>query len=266
MFAPDGQGRTRLIRLMQRQPLRVLQPHVARDDLRQAVLINTGGGVVGGDRLRVRVSVATGGRALVTSQAAEKVYRSKGAAACLSTALSVGAGAWLEWLPQETILFDRSRLDRKLAIDVAPGGRGLFGETLVFGRTASRETLGDVHLRDHWRVRLDGRLIWADGFGLGEDVTDRLADPFGLAGARAMATALHVAADAPSRLPLARAILAEGGDPGCRAAATSMPGVLLVRWLGADAAAVRRSFGAFWSGFRSVVERLPAEMPTVWRI
>lgn len=264
-FAIDATGRTRLMRVTQRQPLRVLQPHVARDELRQAVLINTGGGVVGGDRLRVEVSVEPGARAMVTTQAAEKIYRSKGPTAVLATTLRVEAGGWLEWLPQETILFDRSRLARTLVIDVADSASGMFGEMLVFGRTASLEELTDIRLSDQWRVRRGGRLLWADGFGLAADVALRLADPFGLDGAKAMATVVHVGATAPDTLATARDLLAGLQPFGGRVAATAMPGLLLVRWLGRDTAAIRRSFTQFWSAFRAASSGLPAEMPAVWR-
>jgi urease accessory protein len=129
-------GATRLALLEQRTPLRVFFPRVPAGDVVEAVLINTGGGVVGGDRLEVALEAGPDTRVRATTQAAEKIYRSAGRSCALEVSLAAGRGAWLEWLPQETILFDGCRIVRQLVLDLAPGGRALAGEMMVFGRAA----------------------------------------------------------------------------------------------------------------------------------
>ena len=129
-------GATRLVRLFHHDPLRVLFPNPRTGDVALATLVTTSGGLVGGDRLDIAASVGAGASAMITTQAAEKVYRSNGPDVVVSTDLKAGDGAWMEWLPQEAILFDGARLRRTTSLDVAGGGRAMAGELLVFGRTA----------------------------------------------------------------------------------------------------------------------------------
>jgi len=165
------QGETRLDHLFQHDPLRVLFPAPAPGEPPCAVLVTTSGGMVGGDHLNVSVSAGPGTTALAMAQAAEKIYRSAGEDSKIDVRLSVGQDAWLEWLPQETILFDGARMRRRTAIDLEPGARILAGEILVFGRIASGERLSQGLVREEWNVRRQGRLIWADALHL-EDAMD----------------------------------------------------------------------------------------------
>jgi urease accessory protein len=233
-FAGKGSD-TRLCRLYQRQPLRVLLPRPAPGDLLQAVILNTGGGLVGGDELEIDIRAGEAARVQVTTQAAEKAYRSAGPEVSLATLLTVGRDAWLEWLPQETILFDGLRLRRRIRHDVAPGGRALAGEIVVFGRQAHGEDLRTGLFRDDWSVRIGDRLTFKDVFRLEGELAPVLAAPFALAGARAMAMLLYVADDAEGWLEPARELLEGGGS--ARRGLTSLPGLLIGRWLGPDAAA-----------------------------
>ncbi|MGE0748793.1 MAG: urease accessory protein UreD [Rhodospirillales bacterium] len=253
-------GRTALAALYQRAPCRVLTPNPQPGDPPQAVLLNTAGGIAGGDRLAVTVRVEAGAAATATAQAAEKVYRSLGPAATVRTALSVGAGGWLDWLPQETILFQGARLDRRAAADVAPGGRLLGAETLVFGRRARGERFTDGLVHDGWRIRRDGRLVWADALRLDGTVAPLLDSPAGFAGAEAYATAFYVADDAPSHLPLARELTTREG---LRAGATVVNGILLARWLGV-ADRVRAALADFLAALRHAAAGWPARLPRVW--
>jgi urease accessory protein len=261
-FVRDGTI-TRLGPLYQQPPLRVLFPRPAAGDSLQAVLLNASGGVVGGDRLEVGVRAGEGTRALVTSQAAEKVYRSAGPEARLDVHLSIGDGAWLEWWPQETILFDQARLRRRLVIDAAPGARALIGELLVFGRQAHGEQLRAGLLHESWAVRADGRLLWADALRLDGDIAARLAAPFGFAGARAAATLIYLGADAQSWLAPARELIPADG---VRAGVSCLPGLLVSRWLDPDAARLRQSYAGFIARFRALVAGLPDRLPTIWSI
>jgi len=259
----DTAGVTRLEHLYHRAPLRVLFPAPQPGDVPLAALVTTSGGLVGGDRLRVDATVRPGAAAMVAGQAAEKVYRSAGADVRVAVTLTAEEGAWLEWLPQETILFDGARLRRQTTVDIAPGGRILAGEMLVFGRTARGERLKTGLVHDAWEVSKSGRRVWSDAFRLEGDLERPLDHPAGLDGATAYATAVYVGDDAADRLAAARGFLKGAG---VRAAATCVAGVLIVRWLGDSGAAVRLAFGLFWCGFRGIVAGLPPSLPRLWHV
>jgi urease accessory protein len=254
-------GRTRLQLLEQRTPLRVLFPRVPADEALEAVLLNTGGGVVGGDRLEVEVAAGRGATVRVTSQAAEKIYRSLGPASTLQLRLQVAEEALLEWQPQETILFDRCNFVRQLMLELAPAARAMVGEITVLGRTAHGEALQRGAIRDRWSVRRGGRLLWADALRLEGDLAARLRDPFGLGGARALATLIYAADDAQGWLAPARELVAADG---VASGVTCLPGVLIARWLGPDARLLRAAYARFAARLRALVAGLPERLPTVW--
>ncbi|WP_310113294.1 urease accessory protein UreD [Azospirillum sp. BE72] len=257
-------GETRLATLYHHDPLRVLMPTPRRDDLPIAVLATTSGGMVGGDRMDIALSVGPGAKALVTTQAAEKVYRSTGADCRIDTALLVEEGGWLEWMPQEAIVFEGSRLRRLTRIDLSGDGRAIAGEMLVFGRAAFGETVTRGLIRDAWEVARDGRLIWADALHLDDDIAEALAHPAGFNGAAACATLLHASPDAARHLDAVRA-LAEPLE-GVRIGATALDGLLVVRILGGDARAVRLAYAALWSGLRAEAAGLPTRLPRLWEV
>ena len=261
----DKSGETRLDHLYQHDPLRVLFPTPPAGDLPNAVLVTTSRGLVGGDWLDISVSAGPDTAAMATAQAAEKVYRSAGKDSLINVRLSVGRGGRLEWLPQETILFDGARLRRQTTIDLDPGARILAGEILVFGRIASGERLSRGLVREAWSVRRDDRLIWADALHLDGDLKDIFADPACFGGATAQATAVYVDDDPTVYLDLARSLLDEEDD-GLRSAATVVNGVLVTRWLGHDPARLRRAFGNFWAEFRQASAGLPATLPRLWNV
>jgi urease accessory protein len=242
-------GATRLAHLYQHDPLRVLFP-APEDSAPVAVLVTTSGGLVGGDRLAVTATVGNGAAALITSQAAEKVYRSTGRDCRVDVNLLVGESARMEWLPHETILFEGARLRRRIAADVAMGGRLMAGEILVLGRTARGERLTYGLARDAWEIRRRGRLVWADALHLEGDLARAVADPAGFAQAAACATFVYAADDAAERIELARGLLPANDDGGIRSGATLVNGVLVVRWLAREAFALRAAFAAFRAGFR----------------
>ena len=254
----DGRG---LRARRQRAPLRLFRPRPAPGDPPLGVIANLSGGVLGGDRLAVSVAADAG--ALITAQAAEKVYRSAGATARARTRLAVRAPAALEWLPQATILFDGARLDRRITLCVAPGARCLAGEILVLGRIGMGERLARGEICERWRVERAGRPLWIDALRLDGDIAARLAARDGFAGARCLATAVYVGDDAPRRLDDARAAAAA---PGLRAGATLVEGVLVARWLADDPAAARAAFGRFWAAFRALALGRPPRLPAIWRI
>ena len=202
-----------------------------------AVMLNTGGGVAGGDQLSVAVEAGPDTQVTITAQAAERFYRSLSPdqPSVVRTQLTVAPGSSLEWLPQETILFDRSALDRRLDIGIADTGRFLGVETVVFGRTAMGETLREGYLRDLIRIRHGGVLKLHDAVRLDGQVHDLLRCPAIAGGANSVATLVYVAPDVDAVLPAVRSAL-----DGAEAGASAWNGMLVVRILGADSAAVRR--------------------------
>ena len=155
---------TQLDDLYQAGAARVRFPRPAAGAPPEAVLLNMAGGLTGGDRMSLDVTLGARAEATLTTAAAEKIYRARDGDATIGVKLALGAGARLAWLPQATILFDGSRLDRRTEVQLAGDARFLGVEFLIFGRQAMGE---DVHLgacRDAWRIRRDGALVFADTF------------------------------------------------------------------------------------------------------
>jgi urease accessory protein len=223
----------------------------------EAVIINTGGGLAGGDRVRQEIAVGKGARATVTTQAAERVYRALGASeTTLGIRLSLEDGARLDWLPQETILFDRARLQRSIAVDMAPSAQCLLVETLIFGRTAMGESVRVGHLRDRWRVRIGGKLVFAENLRLDGAIADTLSAAPIAGGAHVVATLVAVREDAADQLPAVRCAL-DGTE--CDAGASAWGNLLVVRALGRSGESVRRML-------ERVVPVLAGDtLPRVWQ-
>ncbi|MBK1698195.1 urease accessory protein UreD [Rhodovibrio salinarum] len=259
--APEGT--TRLKARDQRAPARILTPRDRATGLAGATLVNEAGGLAGGDRLDNTIEVGPDARAVVTTQAAEKVYRSTGPASVIATELSVSDDGWLEWLPQETILFDRAHLRRLTTARVAPEGRLLAGELLVLGRTAHGERVSGAHLLERWRVHRADRLVWADGLRL-DPPNASLDAPAGFAGQLATATLIYAAPDAPDHLHTAREVLTAHAHARTTAGVSVVGGLLLIRALAADGAALRRTVADVWSDLRHTLAGLPARVPAAW--
>ena len=217
-------------------------------------MVNTSGGVAGGDQLDTAITLGEGTRATIAAQAAERFYRAlpDSPPSRVRTALTVAAGAAAEWLPQETILFDRCALDRRLTVDIAPDASFLGVEMLVFGRAAMGERVKTARLRDAFHIRRDGVWLWHDAIRLEGECAAVLARPALLEGARAVATLIHVAPDAGARLDAVRAAV-----PGCGASAWN--GMLVARVVAGDGAALRRAMLAVLAVLR---EGRP--LPRVW--
>ncbi|HHY50526.1 MAG TPA: urease accessory protein UreD [Alphaproteobacteria bacterium] len=206
-------GRTRLSALYQEGAAKIRLPHT-HDASLQAVLINTSGGLCGGDDMRWTAEAAPHARLVLTSQACERVYRSTGGPACIRTRLIAGENARVDWLPQETILYERACLERSLDVDLATGATLCAVEAIILGREAMGEDARGALLRDRWRIRREGRLVHAEATTLGADPLER--DGLSLLdGAAAFATVLYVAADAERRLAPVRALLAGRSGASC---------------------------------------------------
>jgi urease accessory protein len=218
-------------------PLRVRFPRV-REERLEAILINTAGGIVGGDKLEFQIETLEDASLSITSQAAEKIYRSNGLISRISVSLKAEAGSELFWLPQETILFDRARIEREIDADVSSEGSLAVCEAIVFGRDAMGEKVARGLLRDRWRIRRDGKLIFADALMLDGEIRTALNRRATLNGKIAMATMVCVSREAEGRLDAVRDALA---IEGVEAGASAFDGILVARILAEESIALRAS-------------------------
>ena len=204
-------GGTRLARLYQDGCGKIRLPRDADAQALEAVLINTSGGLTGGDRIAWGAEAGAGAALTLTTQACERVYRSSGGVANVRVELAAEAGAALHWLPQETILFNGGALVRSLDVDLAQDARLLAVEAVLLGRQAMGECVRRGTLHDRWRIRRRGRLIFADDLRLCGAVHDIAERGPVLAGAVAFASLLYVGADAEAAMPTVRAALGPSG-------------------------------------------------------
>jgi urease accessory protein len=251
-FVHSG-GRMRLARLEQ---VGSAKAFVLDGD--QVVFLNTSGGLTGGDRLAFVIEVPASGRVTGTTQTAERVYRAGEGRARIDVAARVGAGGHLDWLPQETILFDRSAAIRRTVIDLDPGASVLAVETLVLGRAAMGETVRAVDFRDTRLIRRAGRPVHLEPLHLG---TDRLGPRAALlASARAAASVVLIAPGAADALDPVRAILTEPGVSAAASAPETHDGArLTVRLMAAEAWPLRRQLVRLLT----LLRRAPP--PRVWQ-
>lgn len=252
-FEASG-GRTSVARLHEAGGLRLRFPRPV--DGCEAVLVNTGGGIAGGDAARISVMAGARAEAMLTTQSAEKIYRAQNVPARVSLSLTAAAESRLEWLPQETILFDGARLVRTLDVEAHANARVTLLESTVFGRLAMGETQITGLLADRWRVRRDGELVFAEDLRLDGPIANLLDRPAIGSGARATALLVHLAPDAEAMLDPVRAAL-EGSA--CPNGASAWNGLLAVRLLSPSPAAVRAAIVPLLATLRG----RPA--PRVWQ-
>src|SRR4030081_3928037 len=188
------EGVTRRRHLHESGSLRVRFPSPEAEGL-SAVFVNTAGGIAGGDRFDIEIATGEGSRLAVTTAAAEKISRAAGPAAQLNIALKAAAGSHLAWLPQETILFDRARVLRRIDIDLAESASLLLCEIVVFGRAAMGERVRRGQFVDRWRLRRGGRLVFAETVRLDGEIGEKLDRPAIAKGGVAVGTALMVPGD-----------------------------------------------------------------------
>ncbi len=185
-------GPTRRQRVHEAGSLRVRFPnHDAPGNL-DAVIVNTAGGMAGGDSFNIDVKVAAGAGLTVTTAAAEKVYRSLAPDTEIVVKLDVGEAGKLAWLPQETIVFDQVRLRRSIDVDLEPGANLLLAEAIIFGRSAMGETVSQGKLSDRWRVKVGGVLAFAETVRLDGAIAQNLARRAIAAGGVAVASILKI--------------------------------------------------------------------------
>lgn len=260
-FVGGADGTTRLTTLYQAGSGKARLPRAPADAPPLAVLLNTAGGLTGGDRFLTEVSIGDGAAAVLTTQAAERVYRRLSGTARVETRLTVGRAARLSWLPQETIVFDGAGLERSLDVTLAPGARLIACEAIVLGRAAMGETVRTVEVRDRWDITIDGRVAFADRLRLVGDAEAILAGPATGDGARAFATLVVAGEGAAERLDAVRgaidaAVEAAGG--GVEAGASALDGVVVARLIASSATPLRVTLA------RLLAELEGRPLPRVW--
>ncbi|MEO1723374.1 MAG: urease accessory protein UreD [Pseudomonadota bacterium] len=254
-----AEGRTRLDRLRHQGSAKCLLPRLPdnHDGRVEGVIVNTAGGITGGDRFDWVAEAGPGTRLTLTTQAAERAYRVQpGEVGHLTTRLTLREKATLAWLPQETILYDRGSLERRLEVDMHPSATLLALEPLILGRQAMGETVENARLIDRWAIRRNGRLVFADTLRLEGPVAEITARPACFGPHRAAASLLLVSPNAEDRLAAARGALptlpAEGG-------ASAWNGLLAARLLAPTAADLRRALVSFLNGLAIT------PLPRVWQ-
>jgi len=252
-----GEDRTRLSDLRQQGCLRACFPR-ADGAAVHAVLLNTSGGITDGDRLETVLQAGAGSMLVAATQAAERVYRAReGAApARVRVGVKVGAAGRVDYLPQETILFDGGAMERNLLIEMAADGVYVGAETLLLGRAASGEVLREMRLRDTVMLRREGRLVLHDSVRLERRVHGMLGGRATAGGAAAVASLIYAAADAGARLDAVRAVL---DGQAVRFGASVRGGVMVARIVAADGQVARRAVVAALGVLRDGMA-----LPPVW--
>jgi urease accessory protein len=229
--------------------------------LEEAVLINTAGGIAGGDILEYEITALAKASITVTSQAAEKVYRALNEPARITTYLKACDIAKLAWLPQETIVFNCGRLNRQTEIELSSGIELLALEWLVLGRAAHGEEMASGHITDSWRVKKDGRLIWADTFRATEEIFPRLHRKALLSDSKAVGTLIYFGPYVETRLEFLRDI---APSLECQSAATSVGGLIIVRFAAKVSSDLRLALRSLLQQFSRELGPGPFRVPKMW--
>jgi len=252
---------TRIMDVFQRSPIRIMFPRAGGGPLEEAVLVNTAGGIAGGDRLESAVTALANASIAVTSQAAEKVYRALNEPARIATKLKVCEAARLAWLPQETIAFNWGRLSREMDIELSSGAELLALEWLVLGRAAHGEEMVGGHISDSWRVKKDGRLIWADSFRATGEMFPHLHRKALLSNYKAVGTLVYFGPRLDTRLEFVRDI---SPSLKCHCAATSVGGLMIVRFAAKVSSDLRLALRSFLQQFSRELGPGPFRVPKMW--
>jgi urease accessory protein len=252
---------TRIVDIYQKSPIRVLFPKIGDDPAQEAVLVNTSGGVAGGDRIQSSVTALSGASIAVTTQAAEKIYGALDESAYITTRLKVGNAAKLAWLPQETIVFNHARLCRRTEIEISPESELLALECLVLGRAARGEKLSAGNIIDSWQVRKNGRLQWCDTFRLTDEVFSHLSRKAVLWDSTALATLLYFGPDLEARLQLIRA---QSVSFDCQCGATLVGGMVVARLAATSSFELKAALRNLLQELGKVPAPGPFRVPKMW--
>jgi len=252
---------TRISEVYQKFPIGLMFPRIGDDLVTEAVIINSSGGIAGGDRLEIEVAALNNASVAVTTQAAEKIYRALDRPARVATKLKVSGTAKLAWLPQETIVFNQARIRRQTEIDLCSGAELIALEWLVFGRAARGEEVVSGHISDSWHIKRDGHLIWADGFRVSDEVFAQLHRKALLSNWKAVGTLIYFGPSLDRRLRILREIAA---SLDCRCAATIVGAIIIVRVAAAASADLRRGLRSLLEQFSRELGAGPFGVPKMW--
>jgi urease accessory protein len=256
-----SENETRIEDVFERSPIRIMFPRTGSCPAEEAVLINTGGGVAGGDRLECSVAALPGASSAVTSQAAEKVYRALNEPARVATRLKARETARLAWLPQETIVFNGARIHRTTEIELFSGAELLALEWLVLGRAAHGEVVVSGSVLEAWRVKKDGRLIWADSFRITEEIFRHLSRKALLSNCNSVATLLYFGPHLDKRLDFLREITP---SLGCNCAVTLVSELIVVRFAAKESSDLKLALRSFLDQFGPEIGSGPFRVPKMW--
>jgi urease accessory protein len=248
-------GRMKLTDLAQSGSGKAMLPRVF-GSVPEAVFMNISGGLTGGDSLEYHIQLEAGARLTATTQTAERAYATSGDSARVRVQADVGAGAHLDWLPQETILFEAAHVTRKTEIDLAEGASALLVESLVLGRHAMGEVPRHARLTDHRMIRRNGRPFWAETLLIDKAVLANAPSPAILGGARALAVIAFVAQNAEDAASALRALPIHDG---AEMAASGWNGRCLIRITATDGWPLRAQI------IRIITTLRAAPMPRVWQ-
>jgi urease accessory protein len=254
-------SRTDVVDVYQKFPVRIMCPTIGEGAVREAVIVNAAGGIAGGDRLEFEVTALGDALVTVTSQAAEKIYRSLGQPAQVVTKLKARDASKLAWLPQETIIFNSARIHRQTEIDLCAGAELMALEWLVLGRTARGEEVVRGHIRDRWLVRRDGRLVWADSLLVAEETFPHLRRRALLADYKAIGTLLYVGPHLDRRLEMLREV---AQSLACQCAATIVSGLIVVRLAAEASSDLRIALICMLQHFGRDSDCGPFRVPKMW--
>jgi urease accessory protein len=252
---------TRIVDIFQRSPIRIMFPGIRGAPVEEAVVVNTAGGIAGGDRLEFALTVLANASVTVTSQAAERVYRALNEPALIETRLKICKAAKLAWLPQETIVFNGGRMRRNTEIEISAGAELLALEWLVLGRAAHGEEIVGGQIIDGWQVRLDGRLIWADRFRATDDVFPRLRSRALLADFKAIGTLIYFGPDSAARVQFLRDLAPQLQ---CHCLTTAVSGLVIARLAARAAAELKAGLREILLQFERTGVQGPFRMPKMW--
>jgi urease accessory protein len=244
-------GRTRRQRIHEDGSLRLRFPNTEGDPL-EAVMINTAGGMTGGDRFSLDFHVGPGADFIAGTAAAEKIYRTTGPDTAMNVTLSVADSGRMAWLPQETILFDEAKLSRSFEVDLTGTASLVMAEAVFFGRSAMGEAVANGRLFDRWRVRRDGKLVYADGVRLDGAIAEKLAEPASAAGGVAVATVFV----SPGDDRTVEAVRAHDTTFGGLVGASAWNGIAVIRLCAQDALVLRRDLIRILAALGTPVPRL----------
>ena len=261
-YAIDA-GKTQVVHSRSQAPFKIQRSFYPEDpSICHSVILHTAGGIVGGDRLSAKLQLQAQAQALITTAAAGKIYRSNGEEAQQTVQIDIAEGANLEWLPQETIVFDRALYYQKMSIDLAPGATWLGWEITRFGRSARDEKFTHGNWRSHTEVWQAGVPLWIDRQWMpGSEET--FHSPHGLAGCPVVGSFTFVGKTVePELIQKARSLWTGQGEVG----ATRLRSGLLCRYRGGSTQEVRQWFLQVWRIIRLAHRGRDICIPRVWQV